>query len=863
MKADAGRGLPRDRRIERGGITAFLVGGLERKIALSRWALALERAWPRLWLPLGVILLFLLVTVAGLWSELNSTVHRALLIAFGLGLAGSVIPALRTSWPTREDGLRRLERFSGVPHRPASSYEDVLDESTADHTSRRLWSAHRSRLEKLFGALRPKAPLPRFERFDPLALRSLLILLVALGTMLAGASLTDRLASPFRLTPDRSGPLARLDAWVAPPVYTRRPPVMLADGSRPATEPSADEAAAGISAALIEVPEKSILIVRASGAGHEKFTLRSKSGSGAEAIVAPNENSEGASGVTSYRIQLDNAVDITLLDGSSPRSSWRFQIIEDRPPEIALKAAPQQTPRGALSLNYTVKDDYGVVSAEGQIALATPPKSRPAMGADGKPLVPLGEAPVVRLKLPKKGAEEAKSIEDLSAHPWAGQRVILTLSAKDQAGKKGVSKPFEFALPERRFTQPLARALVEQRRNLAITPGDYNTVAFALDTLTLAPETFGLDETIYLGMRTAYWRLSRNVTQDTIVSVAEQLWQMALRIEDGNLSEAAKALRDAQERLAKAIEEGASNEEIERLMKELRQALANYLKSLVEQAERNPQPQDRQNAPQRQLSMRDLDDMLKNIEKLAKSGAKDQAQQLLSELRDMLDRMQAGKDAGGAPQNSELQRMLEQFGGLITKQRKLLEDTFKAGRGQRDRGQSGDGTGEQQDFGDQQGPGRGNERTGSLAGRQGELQSELERLMQSLKEFGQDANRQLQGAQREMNQAKGALQEDNLDQATESQGQALDQLRRGAQDLADRMQQGSNGRQATRMRGNNRDPLDRELGNDGSPEGFVEIPRDIEIQRAREILEELRRRLGETARPMLELDYLERLLKKN
>jgi anti-anti-sigma regulatory factor len=41
----------------------------------------------------------------------------------------------------------------------------------------------------------------------------------------------------------------------------------------------------------------------------------------------------------------------------------------------------------------------------------------------------------------------------------------------------------------------------------------------------------------------------------------------------------------------------------------------------------------------------------------------------------------------------------------------------------------------------------------------------------------------------------------------------------------------------------------------------VKIPGEIDVQRARRILEELRRRLGDTARPQLELDYLERLLK--
>jgi anti-anti-sigma regulatory factor len=39
------------------------------------------------------------------------------------------------------------------------------------------------------------------------------------------------------------------------------------------------------------------------------------------------------------------------------------------------------------------------------------------------------------------------------------------------------------------------------------------------------------------------------------------------------------------------------------------------------------------------------------------------------------------------------------------------------------------------------------------------------------------------------------------------------------------------------------------------------VPGEIDVQRARRILEELRRRLADPSRPQIELDYLERLLK--
>ncbi len=49
----------------------------------------------------------------------------------------------------------------------------------------------------------------------------------------------------------------------------------------------------------------------------------------------------------------------------------------------------------------------------------------------------------------------------------------------------------------------------------------------------------------------------------------------------------------------------------------------------------------------------------------------------------------------------------------------------------------------------------------------------------------------------------------------------------------------------------------REYGDDFT----VKVPDEIDVQRARRVLEELRKRLSEPLRPRIELDYLERLLK--
>jgi hypothetical protein len=104
----------------------------------------------------------------------------------------------------------------------------------------------------------------------------------------------------------------------------------------------------------------------------------------------------------------------------------------------------------------------------------------------------------------------------------------------------------------------------------------------------------------------------------------------------------------------------------------------------------------------------------------------------------------------------------------------------------------------------------------------------------------------------------------------ESQGRALDALRKGAQSLAQSMQQqmgqgqgpGRPGRLGPARANQDTDPLGRPLrGRDYGDDSTVKVPGEIDVQRARRILEELRKRFGDLGRPQEELDYIERLLK--
>jgi hypothetical protein len=113
-----------------------------------------------------------------------------------------------------------------------------------------------------------------------------------------------------------------------------------------------------------------------------------------------------------------------------------------------------------------------------------------------------------------------------------------------------------------------------------------------------------------------------------------------------------------------------------------------------------------------------------------------------------------------------------------------------------------------------------------------------------------------------MRDAKESIGQGDLDRATQQQSLALDKMRKGAQSMAEQMMEGGESQAGQGPGNNGRDPLGRPDRSNRPDLGLsVKVPDEIDIQRAREVLDELRRRLGDPSRPTIELDYLERLIK--
>jgi uncharacterized protein (TIGR02302 family) len=554
------------------------------------------------------------------------------------------------------------------------------------------------------------------------------------------------------------------------------------------------------------------------------------------------------------------------LQGSAVLGQWPIAIVPDNPPTIAFAQPPKGTPRAALRLDYQAGDDYGVESVKAVIRRPDAAKT----GGDPEETIEL-ELPLPGLHLKEA---QATSYNDLSPHPWAGLPVEIRLVATDALGQTGESAPAQMNLPERVFNHPVARAIIDQRKELAKDPQSGEAVAEILEDLNKRPALYRDDVAVYLALHLAQVRLRQGTDKESIGGVEQLLWDTALRIEDGRMAVAEQDLRRLQQQLQDALARNAPDAEIERLMSELRQALDRYLQSLAEELQRNPEAAAQPVDPSKVITGRDLQRMLDRAREMARSGARDQARELLSQMQNMLENLRAARPGQMQRGTNQAQQLMRGLQDLMQRQQQLLDKSFRA---QRQPGQQQDRMGQQRGQPGQPGdedagqPGE----MGEEAGQQEDLRHQLGDIMRRLGEGMGDIPDPFGRAERAMRDATGALQRGQPSEAIGPQTEALDQLQQAARDFAQQLQQrlgkgwgdpGDDEVGATDrdQRGRvERDPFGRPTSSNGTfDQGDVRIPDENTLQKSRQILDELRRRAGERSRPPIELDYIERLLRR-
>ncbi len=821
---------------------------LATQLRLARAALLWERVWPAAWPGLCVLGTLAVLALFDVLPRLPGWAHAGALALFAVALAGAVAWGARTArvdaWPDPVMARRRIEAASGLPHRPLEALADRAS-APLDPPGAALWAAHQRRMAAAVRRLRVGWPASALAQRDPWGVRSVLAILLLLGAIDAGPDWRDRVTRAFTPAFDggASGIATSFDLWLTPPEYTGLAPQFLRAGDRESVQ-----VAAG-STLLTQVHGGSALPrLEIDGKTHD-FAAVDKANFRFETTLASGKL-------------------LTLSQGGTMLGSWPITIIPDKPPTIAFARPPTATPRAALRLDYRASDDYGVESVK---AVIRREGSGPGDAQGGVP------EDKIELELPLPGLHlkeaAATSYHDLSPHPWAGLPVEIRLVATDALGQTGDSETVHTVLPERIFRHPVARAIIDQRKELAKDPGSAEAVAEILGDLNKRPVLYGGDTVVYLALRLAGLQLRHDAGKASIAAIEQLLWDAALRIEDGHTSLAERDLRRLQQALQDALAKGAPDAEIEQLMQQLREALDRYLQALGKELQQPPNAAPPPADPSRVITPRDLRRMLDRARELARSGARNEARELLSQLQSMLENLRTARPGQmqqkGANEAQQLMRGLQE---LMQRQQQLLDRSFRAQRRQSRQNQNGQ-PGQQQgaDQADNGQPGE----MADAAGQQEGLRRMLGEIMRQLGDRMGDIPAPFGRAERAMRNATGALQNGGPSEAIGPQTEALDQLQQAARDFAQQLQQrlgnmfgDLNGGELGATDGNSRDrqrsdPFGRPMSNNGTiDQGDVKIPDASLLQKSRQILDELRRRAGERSRPQIELDYIDRLLKR-
>ncbi|MFD1343519.1 TIGR02302 family protein [Litorisediminicola beolgyonensis] len=836
---------------------------IRRPLALTRAGMVAERVVRAFW-PLWSVAF---VALAALMLGVQDMVPVEAVWAAGVVVVVAAVWALwrglvRFRLPSREQAVMRLD--ATMAGRPIMTSLDAQAIGGGDAASEAVWRAHQARMRTRLKSARAPEPDLRVASADPFALRyvALLALSVAIlfGSVMRVSSVTGMGPGGTEIA---AGPT--WEGWMEPPGYTRLPAVYLNDISDPE----------------IEVPEAARITLRMYGPEGALSVTESVSGRPLpeEGDVATAQEFEVA---RSGRL---------AIDGPGGRA-WDLAMMPDDGPEVGFDGEWEASYEGEASLPFAARDDFGVVDGVARIELALGEVDR----RFGRVIAPETRQVIeVPLPMPIAGSRaefSEKLVENFSKHPWANLPVTVDLRVSDAAGQESEIATEVRVLPGRRFFDPMAAAVIELRQSLLWNRQNARDVAMILRAISYQPDDVFRKPGQYLQLREVLRRIEAETGMDeaTRDEIAEAMWELALVLEEGDLQDALERLQRAQDRLAEAMKNGASEQEIAELMQELREATDEYLRQLARQQQQegneNGMAQNQQ-GEQQEMQQLDLQAMMDRIQELMEQGRMAEAQQALEELRQMMENMQVtqgqgqGQQSPGQQAMDDLAETLRDQQGLSDEAFRDLQEQFNPGQqGQQQQGQQGQqGQGQQGQQGQGQGDQQGQDGQGgqsmqeSLENRQRALRQELNRQRQNLpgqgSESGRAAREALEGAEDAMEGAEQALREGDLPEAIDRQSEAMEALREGLRNLGEALaeeqgQQGQPGQEGQAQGsepGQQRDPLGRDTGSNGqigTDEGMLQ-GEDV-YRRARELLDEIRRRTGDGERPDVELEYLERLL---
>lgn len=833
---------------------------LARKRRMAAITLLVENLSAALWRTGSWLCLF-----GGLWllqipSMFGAAGPGIVLAAFILGLAWLIRNDLRAAgWPDRAAIDRRLESASQLAHRPLEIIDDRLA-NPDDPQTRILWQQQKAHAQRLIRKLRTPLPGAQIAGRDPYALRLATLLLFVIGLAAAGPRAADRIAHglmPYPVTLRAAGAPPFMTLWIAPPAYTAQQRITLEGAGRIKTP--------------LSIPAGSVLKARInSRLGQPVLHMNDR----AIAMETPDNKS------WSLEIPVEPGDIMRITQWGIPRTTIPYELLPDNPPAITIDGEPETMEKAELQFKLKLNDDYGVTEMTMDVAL--------------DPLVedkPLGSPHhETRAVMSTPGTEqELKPLYDLGWHPWAGLPVEITFTARDFPGQETKTPPFKMVLPERAFRHPVAAELIALRKQLVwSSSAAAPEVAEKIANLMIRPQTYADDPRVFLSLRTMTSRLQYDPTTESVTAVIAQLWDTAIRIEDGNLPLAARELRAARAALEKLLADpNATPEEIATAVEKLRGAMGEYFRELAREIQKRLADGEMMAmSPELLESLMNPEDLASFMDQLqaqALTGDKDAARQMLSQLQQMMDNLNPTTGLQLPPEMQFMEEGISELQQLIEKQRALLDITenyftdnpLDAIERTMPEFMPIDPRMFEQ-WGEDEAPpppqrslppkAERSVNTERHKGEQEALRLILGQLMLEAGEKMGEIPETMGMAEQEMRLSAEQLGKNEPALSAPHQEKAIEYLQQSMQQMAQQMAQMMRQMMMLSLGPGKTDPLGRPMqeGNGPSwmPGSQVKIPDEAERKRVQEIQKILRDRVGERERPDYELDYFRRLLKQ-
>ncbi|MBL8642604.1 MAG: DUF4175 family protein, partial [Rhodospirillaceae bacterium] len=557
---------------------------LRLRLAAAWAALAWERLWAQGWRTASAAGVVIALALTDLLPALPGWLHIAALIAAVAGLGALARRDFKDfTWPSLAAAQARLEQ--SVAHRPLTTVQDTAAGGALSPFQQTLWQAHQQRARENLSRIHAFWPAPGVAARDRYTIRAAAIIALFIAGAGSWGDMGSRMMRAAWPTFDDSTTGPSVKIWMTPPAYTGRSPVFVewpARGDTPQPR-------------TLDVAERSTMLVVVTGTPRETTVTLDDAAYTLEKLADKSQRLEQ---------ELPRTDTLTVKQRGRTLGQWNIDTVPDLPPTIAFVREPREAGRWRLRLDYHATDDYGIEKVTAHIvkpdAVIEPEAPEESIDFD--------------VAVPPFNPKEATqvSLHDLTAHPWAGQPVLVQLIVTDQAGQSAPSNFQQVILPERVFQHPVAKDLIAIRRGFLLSDKPENLVKPAFRTVAgilQQPQSFGGDPKVHLQLSAVKYRLAYDEAAPTDGSLPPILWAAAVRIEDGNLAVAEQRLDEAERALKEAFERGAPPEEITRLINELQRAIAQYTRELASripegsQAMLNPEPNARAMGPEDLMRM--------------------------------------------------------------------------------------------------------------------------------------------------------------------------------------------------------------------------------------------------------------------